>query len=103
LKHRQSITDNVGTQVFGESAGAHAVGAHLQHVGSEPDYKPPFNQIIMDSGGPTARAWPNWTYPLYEDQMVEFLNRTGCNVGGDEKKTFKCLRDADAEKIRNAR
>lgn len=57
----------------------------------------------MDSGGPTARAWPNWTYPLYEYQMIEFLNKTGCNNGEDEKKTFKCLRDVDAETIRNAR
>ncbi|KAJ9094099.1 hypothetical protein QFC21_006200 [Naganishia friedmannii] len=88
--------------IFGESAGAHAVGAHLQHVGSEPNFKPPFNQVIMDSGGSTARAWANWTYPLYECQMQEFLNRTGCNVGDDEKKTFKCLRNVDAEIIRNA-
>lgn len=57
----------------------------------------------MDSGGPTARAWPNWTYPLYENQTVEFLNRTGCNVGQDEKKVFDCLRGVDAETIRNAR
>lgn len=35
--------------------------------------------------------------------MIEFLNKTGCNNGEDEKKTFKCLRDVDAETIRNAR
>lgn len=57
----------------------------------------------MDSGGATARAWPNWTYPLYEYQTMQFLNMTGCNKGDDEKKTFKCLRGLDAEIIRNAR
>ena len=79
------------------------MGAHIQHIGSEPDYKPPFNQVIMNSGGATARAWPNWTAPLYEYQTIQFLNMTGCNNGDNEKKTFKCLRGLDAEIIRNAR
>ena len=96
-------------QLFGESAGAHSVGAHLQHPWStapksKSDSKTkgrPFARVIMDSGGPAARAWPDWTWPLYNTQAEEFFNRTGCSGKGDA--VWGCLRALDVEVIRNAR
>ncbi|CAE6457227.1 unnamed protein product [Rhizoctonia solani] len=84
--------------LFGESAGATSVGYHLLHV----DGPSPFKRVIMDSGGPTARAFPNWTYPLYQTQTEEFLNRTGCYRGDNEIATFSCLRELPMDTIRNA-
>ena len=55
----------------------------------------------MDSGGPAARAWPDWTWPLYNTQAEEFFNRTGCSGKGDA--VWGCLRALDVEVIRNAR
>ncbi|CAE7081466.1 unnamed protein product [Rhizoctonia solani] len=84
--------------LFGESAGATAVGYHLLHVKGTA----PFQRVIMDSGGPTARAFPNWTYPLYQTQTEEFLHRTGCYRGEDETVTFACLRELPVDTIKNA-
>ncbi|KEP51580.1 carboxylesterase [Rhizoctonia solani 123E] len=84
--------------LFGESAGATAVGYHLLHVNGTP----PFQRVIMDSGGPTARAFPNWTYPLYQTQAEEFLDRTGCYRGENETATFACLRELPVDTIRGA-
>lgn len=58
--------------------------------------------MIMDSGGPSAAVKTDWTYRLYTEQMAEFLKRTGC-TGEDAVKVFDCLREVDAEKIREAR
>lgn len=95
-----SADDNF--KIWGSSAGAHSCGAHLQHVSGD-DYHPPFNRVIMNSGGPTARVWPDWNYPLYQKQMVEFLQKTGCMWGENERRTFECLREVEVETIRNAR
>ena len=55
----------------------------------------------MDSGGPASRAWPDWTFPLYEKQAGEFFNMTGCTQEGDAR--WQCLRQLDAGKVANAR
>lgn len=82
--------------LFGESAGAHSIGYHLLHTTGG---RKLFNQVIMDSGGPTARAFPDATYPIYEQQMSEFLDQTHCEKGGDVSATFDCLRAIDALEI----
>lgn len=84
--------------LFGESAGATSIGYHLLHV----DGPPPFKRVIMDSGGPTSRAFPNWTYPLYQTQTEEFLNLTGCFRGENETATFDCLRAVPQDTIKSA-
>ncbi|CAE6535479.1 unnamed protein product [Rhizoctonia solani] len=84
--------------LFGESAGATSVGYHLLHVNGTA----PFQRVIMDSGGPTARAFPNWTYPLYQTQTEEFLNLTGCYKGDNEAATFACLRGLPVDTIKSA-
>lgn len=95
--------------IFGESAGAHSVGYHLLHT--DPGAERLFKRVIMDSGGPTARfvrgfpgnalksdiilhrrGFPDYTYPMYETQMSEFLDGTKCERGHDWRKTFACLR-----------
>ncbi|KAB5591730.1 Carboxylesterase [Ceratobasidium theobromae] len=84
--------------LFGESAGATSIGYHLLRLNGNP----PFKRVIMDSGGPTSRAFPNWTYPLYQTQTEEFLNLTGCFRGEDEAATFDCLRAVPQNNIKNA-
>ncbi|KAF8602860.1 triacylglycerol lipase FGL4 [Ceratobasidium sp. AG-I] len=84
--------------LFGESAGATSVGYHLLHV----DGPAPFRGVIMDSGGPTSRAFPNWTYPLYQTQTQEFLTLAGCDKGDNETATFTCLRALPADTIKSA-
>ncbi|QRV89870.1 carbohydrate esterase family 10 protein [Ceratobasidium sp. AG-Ba] len=84
--------------LFGESAGATSVGYHLLRVNGPA----PFQRVIMDSGGPTARAFPNWTYPLYQTQTQEFLTRVGCNNKSSSTATFACLRGLQADIIKNA-
>jgi acetylcholinesterase len=91
-------------KIGGQSAGAHSVGAHLQHFWKQDDRRP-FTQAILNSGGPTARMWSDWTYPMYEKQFRRFLEKTGCHRGEDEKATFDCLRSPSLEPntIRTAR
>ncbi|KAK4702104.1 hypothetical protein P7C70_g4122, partial [Phenoliferia sp. Uapishka_3] len=85
--------------LFGESAGAHSVGYHLLH--EDLGATKLFHQVIMDSGAPTARAFPNYTYPIYETQTHEFLGRVGCEDIKGAQATFKCLRSLNASLIQN--
>lgn len=91
-------------KIGGSSAGAHSVGVYLQHTWKQEGCRP-FTRAIMVSGGPTARIWPDWTYPMYEKQAKRFLEMTGCLRGEDEKATFDCLRSPSLESsaIRTAR
>ncbi|KAG8734077.1 hypothetical protein FRC12_018661 [Ceratobasidium sp. 428] len=90
--------DSSQVTLFGESAGATSVGYQLLHVNGTA----PFHRVIMDSGGPTARAFPNWTYPLYQTQTAEFLSLTGCASKANSAATFTCLRSISADTIKNA-
>lgn len=83
--------------VGGLSAGAHSAGFHYQHVEAG---KPLISQAIFQSGGPTTRAFPDYSYPLYERHYQEFLSVVGCNeIEGDER-VLDCLRNVDFEVIR---
>ncbi|KAF8751506.1 type-B carboxylesterase lipase family [Rhizoctonia solani] len=84
--------------LFGQSAGGTTVGYHMFNL----EKKPKFKRVIMDSGAPTARAIPDWTYPVYQTQMSEFLNITGCSRGSDEVATFSCLREVPQRTITDA-
>jgi hypothetical protein len=79
------------------------VGAHLQHYW--PENQRPFSKVIMNSGGPAARAWPDWTSELYEKQAGEFFGLTGCAMDGNggEGAGWECLRELDVERVVNAR
>ncbi|KAF8602903.1 acetylcholinesterase [Ceratobasidium sp. AG-I] len=90
--------DPTKVTLFGQSAGATSVGYHLQHV----NQPPLFRGVIMDSGAPTARACPNWTYPLYQTQTDEFLALAGCEKGNSANATFACLRSVLADTLKNA-
>ncbi|KAG9087111.1 hypothetical protein FS749_003163 [Ceratobasidium sp. UAMH 11750] len=80
--------------LLGESAGTTSVGYHLLRERE--------TTAIMDSGGPTARAFPKWTYPFYQTQMEEFRNLTGCAKGADSAARFACLRSLQADTVKNA-
>ncbi|KAI9737254.1 MAG: hypothetical protein M1818_005787 [Claussenomyces sp. TS43310] len=85
--------------VGGLSAGAHAVGFHYQHI--EEGGKPLLHQAIMQSGGPTARAFPNHTYPLYQQNYAEYLSAVGCSEIAGDSAVLACLREIDIKIIWN--
>jgi len=78
--------------VGGLSAGAHSAGFHYQHI---EEGKPLLNQAIFQSGGPTTRAFPNYSYPLYARHFKEFIAGVGCDKAKKDDAVLKCLRSVD--------
>lgn len=70
--------------IGGRSAGGHSVGIHRFHNYGEDSGKTLFAGAIHQSGFVTARAFPNATYPLYQQQMGEYMSYLGCPQ--DDKK-----------------
>ncbi|KAI3396263.1 hypothetical protein diail_12345 [Diaporthe ilicicola] len=87
--------------IGGRSAGGHSVGIHLFHNYGEDEGKPLFSRVHHQSGSVTARAFPNASYPLYQEQMDEFMSSLGCPLEGDNAASMACLRSADINAIRN--
>jgi carboxylesterase type B len=89
----------------GRSAGAHSVGIHLFHNYNKTDGAAPlFSQAILQSGSVTARAFPNSTFPLYQEQFSRYLGLTGCSAvaNGTDAEVLSCLRAAPISAIQNA-
>ncbi|RDW63083.1 uncharacterized protein DSM5745_10194 [Aspergillus mulundensis] len=86
--------------IGGRSAGGHSVGIHYFHNYGPDRGKPLFARAIHQSGAVTARAFPNASYPLYQDQFAEYMSYLGCPVDGDNKAALACLRNADINQIR---
>lgn len=85
----------------GQSAGAHAVGIQYFHnYGDDAGSKPLFARAIQQSGSVTARAFPNATYPLYAEQMKEYMQDLGC-AQKNNSAAMACLRDLDVNRIRD--
>ncbi|RAH71997.1 putative triacylglycerol lipase (LipA) [Aspergillus aculeatinus CBS 121060] len=76
--------------IWGESAGAYSVGAHL--VTNEGDNEGLFRAAIMESGNAVGPPWngTDWYQPMY-DQIV---NKTNCTTASD---TLQCLREVPFE------
>ncbi|KAL4937647.1 hypothetical protein BDV06DRAFT_232444 [Aspergillus oleicola] len=72
--------------IWGESAGAYSVGAHL--VANGGDNEGLFRAAIMESGNAVGPPWngTDWYQPMY-DRIVD---RAGCSTSTD---TLQCLRD----------
>ncbi|KAF2274499.1 alpha/beta-hydrolase, partial [Westerdykella ornata] len=83
----------------GQSAGAHAVGIHLFHHYGTDAGKPLFAQAILSSGSPTARSFPEATYPLYKRQFKEYMEYLKCPLAPNAA-ALRCLRGVDVDKIR---
>ncbi|KAF2269974.1 alpha/beta-hydrolase [Lojkania enalia] len=81
----------------GQSAGAHSVGIQYFH-NYDGDDEPLFRQAIMASGAPTARAFPDALYPLYQRQFDEFMYAVNCPVSPNED-ALVCLRGLDVRTI----
>ncbi|KAI9737413.1 MAG: hypothetical protein M1834_009567 [Cirrosporium novae-zelandiae] len=73
----------------GRSAGAHSTGIHYFHNYGTQQGHSLFARAIMQSGGVTARAFPNASYALYQRQYAQFMNGIGCAEVND---TLDCLR-----------
>ncbi|KAJ5580014.1 Triacylglycerol lipase (LipA) [Penicillium hispanicum] len=78
--------------IWGESAGAYSVGAHLVTNGG--DNEGLFRAAIMDSGNAVGPSYngTEWHQPMY-DRIVE---RAGCT---DATNTLQCLRNLPYETI----
>ncbi|OGM44028.1 carboxylesterase family protein [Aspergillus bombycis] len=81
--------------IWGESAGAYSVGAHL--VANEGDNEGLFRAAIMESGNANGPPWngTDWYQPMY-DRIVK---ETGCSSSSD---TLQCLRDVSYETLYDA-
>ncbi|CAG8248610.1 unnamed protein product [Penicillium salamii] len=78
--------------IWGESAGAYSVGAHL--VTNDGNNEGLFRAVIMDSGNAVGPPYngTEWHQPMY-NRIVE---RAGCT---DAENTLQCLRELPYEKI----
>ncbi|KAK4236688.1 Alpha/Beta hydrolase protein [Achaetomium macrosporum] len=78
--------------IWGESAGAYSVGAHL--VANHGDNEGLFRAAIMDSGNAVGPPWngTDWHQPMYD----RIVSRAGCANSSD---TFQCLREAPFESL----
>ncbi|PYH79516.1 triacylglycerol lipase [Aspergillus uvarum CBS 121591] len=76
--------------IWGESAGAYSVGAHL--VTNDGDNEGLFRAAIMESGNAVGPPWngTDWYQPMY-DQIV---TKTNCTSASD---TLQCLREVPFE------
>lgn len=94
--------DPAAITLGGQSAGAHAVGVqYFHHYGdAAADRDPLFARAIHQSGSVTARAFPNATYPLYVEQMKEYMDGLGCSLDGSNAEALNCLRGVDVSRIR---
>jgi len=82
----------------GQSAGGHSVGIHLFHNYGEDADKPLFSQAILSSGSPTARAFPAVDYPLYQQQVNQFMGALHCPLTPGSA-ALACLRSAKVSHI----
>lgn len=82
----------------GQSAGGHSVGILLFHDYGDDAGKPLFNQIILSSGSPTARAFPGVDYPLYQTQVANFMDYVDCPTSPSSA-ALDCLRSAEVDDI----
>ncbi|KAI4592755.1 hypothetical protein KJ359_010515 [Pestalotiopsis sp. 9143b] len=94
--------DNV--TLVGLSAGAHSIGHQL--ISYSPANKltndaVPFRKVIMESGGPTARALFAPDHPLHEQQFQQFLSACGL-TGVPDDEIFSRLRDLSLSRIQSA-
>lgn len=88
--------------IGGRSAGAHSVGIHLFHnYNTTEGAAPLFSQALLQSGSVTARAFPNASYPLYQEQFSRYLGLTGCSAVANSTDTeiLGCLRSVPAAAI----
>ncbi|KAF5860819.1 hypothetical protein ETB97_001039 [Aspergillus alliaceus] len=81
--------------IWGESAGAYSVGAHL--VANDGDNEGLFRAAIMESGNAIGPPWngTEWHQPMYD----RIVNKTGCSSSSD---TLQCLRDVSYDTLYDA-
>ncbi|KAJ4212617.1 hypothetical protein NW759_011654 [Fusarium solani] len=84
----------------GLSAGAHSTAFHYFHNYGVDKNKPLFARAILQSGSPTARAFPPPEYPRYKKDFAALMNHINCSVDVDDLEQMGCLIKAPAEKIR---
>ncbi|KAK3305024.1 carboxylesterase family protein [Chaetomium strumarium] len=78
--------------IWGESAGAYSVGAHL--VANNGDNEDLFKAAIMDSGNAVGPPWngTNWHQPMYD----RIVSKAGCANSSD---TLQYLRELPFESL----
>ncbi|GAA5824315.1 hypothetical protein JCM5353_007020 [Sporobolomyces roseus] len=84
--------------IWGESAGAMSVSAHLLGYGLNSTNL--FRGAILESGGPTTQNYKtlNDTAPMYS----EILKKTGCSSRSSSAKQLDCLRQLPFDKFNSS-
>ncbi|KXJ87369.1 Alpha/Beta hydrolase protein [Microdochium bolleyi] len=86
--------------LFGLSAGAHSIGHHL--LDYEPNKKPLFHRVIIESGSPTSRAVRHYDSTIHERQFADFLAAVSLPPDTPEGEVFPYLRSLPASVIAEA-
>ncbi|EUC64210.1 carboxylesterase [Rhizoctonia solani AG-3 Rhs1AP] len=84
-----------GVMIFGESAGAMSVGYQMMYKDGE--IGGVFRTALMQSGAPSTYAARPASYPPRQAAYDFIVNTTGCASNG-----FECLRNSDAELLKQA-
>ncbi|CAE6459065.1 unnamed protein product [Rhizoctonia solani] len=87
--------DPTKVMIFGESAGAMSVGYQMMY--KDGDIGGVFRAALMQSGSPSTYAAHPASYPPRQAAYNFIVNATGC-AGS----SFECLRNADAETLKQA-
>lgn len=84
----------------GLSAGSHSAAFEYFHNYDGDKDAPLFARVILQSGAITARAFPDVSYPRYEDDFRTLMQYIGCDVRQSDEEQIDCLRKAPVAKIR---
>lgn len=84
----------------GLSAGSHSAAFQYFHnYGDDKDKQPLFARVILQSGAPTARAFPTVDYPRYKQDFERLMKHVECSLDDGDSEQLDCLRKVPARKI----
>lgn len=83
----------------GLSAGSHSTAFQYFHNYGTDEDKPLFARALLQSGAPTARAFPVVDYPRYQADFETLMKHIGCHTESSDEDQIACLRQSPAGEI----